>query len=135
MMGNVSSLLTILGSAIIFAILLVTVNTMMMAARERTTEIAVLKTLGFRDGLVLWLVAAEAMLLSLAGGLIGCGLAFLVFHKVNFTAGGMFPNFRVLPETLGLGMLLAITMGVLSGLVPAFGAARLPIASSLRKVA
>jgi putative ABC transport system permease protein len=135
MMGNVSTLLSILGSAIIFAILLVTVNTMMMAARERTTEIAVLKTLGFRDGLVLQLVAAEAMLLSLAGGLIGCGLAFLVFRKVNFTAGGMFPNFRVLPETVGLGILLAIAMGLLSGLVPAFSAARLPIASSLRKVA
>jgi len=130
-----STLLSILGSAIIFAILLVTVNTMMMAARERTTEIAVLKTLGFRDGLVLQLVAAEAMLLSLAGGLIGCGLAFLVFRKLNFTAGGMFPNFRVLPETVGLGILLAIAMGLLSGLVPAFSAARLPIASSLRKVA
>ena len=86
-------------------------------------------------GLVLWLVAAEAMFLSLAGGLIGCGLAFLVFRKVNFTAGGMFPNFRVLPETLLLGILLAIAMGLLSGLVPAFSAARLPIASSLRKVA
>jgi len=135
MMGNVSTLLSILGSAIIFAILLVTVNTMMMAARERTTEIAVLKTLGFRDGLVLQLVAAEAMLLSLAGGLIGCGLAFLVFRKLNFTAGGMIPNFRVLPETVGLGILLAIAMGLLSGLVPAFSAARLPIASSLRKVA
>lgn len=135
MMGNVSMLLSILGSAIIFAILLVTVNTMMMAARERTTEIAVLKTLGFRDGLVLQLVAAEAMILSLAGGVIGCGLAFLAFHKVDFTAAGMIPNFRVLPETLLLGLLLALVMGLLSGLVPALGAARLPISSSLRKVA
>ncbi len=135
MIGNVSFLLSILGSAIIFAILLVTVNTMMMAARERTTEIAVLKTLGFSDGLVLRLVATEAMLLSIAGGVIGCGLAFGIFRKVNFTAGGMFPNFRVLPETVGLGLLLALMMGLLSGLAPAIGAARLPIASSLRKVA
>ena len=135
MIGNVSFLLSILGSAMIFAILLVTVNTMMMAARERTTEIAVLKTLGFSDGLVLRLVAAEAMLLSTAGGVIGCGLAFAIFRNMNFTAGGRFPNFRMLPETLGFGLLLALAMGLLSGLAPAIGAARLPIASSLRKVA
>jgi putative ABC transport system permease protein len=135
MMGNVSSLLTILGSAIIFAILLVTMNTMMMAARERTTEIAVLKTLGFQDSLVLQIVATEAMIVSITGGVMGCGLAFLLFRRVNFTAGGLIPNFRMLPETFGLGILLAVAMGLLSGIVPALGAARLPIASSLRKVA
>jgi putative ABC transport system permease protein len=135
MMGNVSLLLTILGSAIVFAIMLVTINTMMMAARERTTEIAILKTLGFGDRLVLGLVAAECILLSLAGGILGCGLAFAIFRKVNFTAGGMFPNFRVLPETLAAGLLLSLVMGLLSGLVPAVRAARLQIAGALRKVA
>lgn len=134
MVGNVRLLLAILGSAIVFAILLVTVNTMMMAARERTTEIAVLKTLGFGDGLILRLVGAEAVLLSLAGGAIGCGVAWLLFRRLDFTAGGFFPNFRVLPETLGFGMLLALAMGLLSGLVPAVQAARLPIAAALRKV-
>ena len=135
MMGNVSMLLTILGSAIVFAIVLVTINTMMMAARERTTEIAVLKTLGFTDGLILLLVGAEALLLSLAGGVIGCGAAFFIFRNVDFTAGGFFPNFRVIPETVGWGMLLAVGMGLLSGLVPAVQAARLQIAGALRKVA
>ena len=135
MMGNVSLLLTILGSAIVFAIMLVTINTMMMAARERTTEIAILKTLGFGDRLVLGLVAAECILLSLAGGILGCGLAFAIFRKVNFTAGGMFPNFRVLPETLAAGLLLSLVMGLLSGLVPAVRAARLQVAGALRKVA
>jgi putative ABC transport system permease protein len=135
MLGNVSMLLTILGSAIVFAIVLVTINTMLMAARERTTEIAVLKTLGFSDGLILRLVGAEALLLSVAGGVIGCGAAYLIFHRVDFTAGGMFPNFRVLPETVGWGLLLAVGMGLLSGLVPAVQAARLQIAGALRKVA
>jgi len=135
MMGNVSLLLTILGSAIVFAILLVTLNTMMMAARERTREVAILKTLGFTDGLVLRLVAAEALIVSLAGGILGCGLAFLIFRKLDFTAGGMFPNFRVLPETVGWGLLLALGMGLASGFVPALTAARLQIASALRKVA
>lgn len=135
MMGNVSMLLTILGSAIVFAIVLVTINTMMMAARERTTEIAVLKTLGFTDGLILGLVGAEALLLSLAGGVIGCGLAYAIFYNVDFTAGGFFPSFRVLPETVAWGLLLAAGMGILSGLVPAVQAARLQIAGALRKVA
>jgi putative ABC transport system permease protein len=81
------------------------------------------------------MVAAESIFLSLAGGILGCGIAFLIFRKLNFTAGGMFPNFRVLPETLALGMGLAIVMGLLSGLVPAVRAARLDIAGSLRKVA
>jgi putative ABC transport system permease protein len=135
MVGNVSMLLTILGSAIVFAIMLVTINTMMMAARERTTEIAILKTLGFSDGLVLRLVAAESMILSLAGGVLGSGLAFLLFRKLDFTAGGMMPNFRMLPETGAFGLLLAVIMGLLSGLVPAVQAARLQIAGALRKVA
>jgi putative ABC transport system permease protein len=135
MLGNVQLLMTIIGSAIVFAIMLVTINTMMMAARERTTEIAILKTLGFSDALILRLVAAEALLVSLAGGVLGCGAAVLVFHRVDFTAGGIFPNFRVLPETAAAGLLLALLMGVLSGLVPAVQAARLPIAGALRKVA
>jgi putative ABC transport system permease protein len=134
-MGNVSLLLTILGSAILFAILLVTINTMMMAARERTTEIAVLKTLGYGDGLVLRLVGAEAILVSLAGGVLGCGVAWLTFQRVDFTAGGMFPNFTVVPQTVGLGLVLALAMGLVSGLVPAVQAGRLRIANALRKVA
>ncbi len=135
MMGNVSLLLTILGSAILFAIMLVTVNTMMMAARERTTEIAVLKTLGFSDGLVLRLIGAEALLISLAGGVIGCLAAWAIFFRVDFTANGMFPSFRVIPETVAWGLALAALMGLLSGLVPAIQAGRLRIAGALRKVA
>ncbi len=134
MIGNVQLLLTILGSAIVFAIMLVTINTMMMAARERTTEIAILKTIGFTDRLVLLLVGGEALLLSLLGGALGCGFAALVFHESDFTAGGFFPNFRVLPETIGLGLVLAAIMGVLSGIVPAVQAGRLKIANALRKV-
>ena len=135
MMGNVQLLMAIIGSAIVFAIMLVTINTMMMAARERTTEIAILKTLGFSDGLVLRLVGGEALLLSFLGGVLGTGTALALFRRMDFTANGMFPNFRVLPETAVFGILLALAMGLLSGIVPALQAARLQIASALRKVA
>ncbi len=135
MMGNVQLLMRIIGSAIVFAIMLVTINTMMMAARERTAEIAVLKTIGFSDGLILRLVGGEAILVSLGGGILGCGAAFLIFRRLDFTAGGIFPNFRVLPETLAAGIFLALAMGLLSGIVPALSASRLRIAAALRKVA
>jgi len=134
MMGNIQLLMSLLGSAIVFAIVLVTLNTMMMAARERIPEIAVLKTLGFSDRLILTLVAGEALLVSLLGGAIGTGIAAIVFRKADFTLGGFIPNFRVLPETVGLGLLLAAVMGILSGIVPAIQAARLEIAGALRKV-
>jgi len=78
MLGNVRLLLFLIGSAIVFAIMLVTVNTMMMTFRERTSEVGVLKTIGFSDTMVLNLVAGEAMLVALLGGVIGCGLAVLV---------------------------------------------------------
>jgi putative ABC transport system permease protein len=135
MLGNIRLLLFLIGSAIVFAIMLVTINTMMMAFRERTTEVGVLKTLGFPDSLVLNLVAGEAMLVALVGGVLGCGLAVLVFLRSDFTAGGLLPSFRVTAGTVGLGLLLSVTMGFLSGLVPALQAARLPIVTALRKVA
>ena len=135
MMGNVGQLLTILGSAILFAILLVTINTMMMAARERTTEIAVLKTLGYGDGLVLRLVGAEALLVSILGGTLGCAAAWAIFRIFDFTGNGMFTTFDVMPATVGWGLLLALGMGLVSGLVPAIQAGRLHIADALRKVA
>jgi putative ABC transport system permease protein len=134
MLGNIRLLLFLIGSAIVFAIMLVTINTMMMAFRERTAEIGVLKTLGFPDGLVLHLVAGEAMLVAALGGAIGCGLAVLVFWNSDFTAGGFLPSFRVTAGTVALGVLLSVAMGFLSGLVPAVQAARLPIVTALRKI-
>jgi putative ABC transport system permease protein len=95
----------------------------------------VLKTLGFSNRLILMLVGAEAVLLSLAGGIVGSGLAYVIFRNVDFTGGGMFANFRVQPETIGYGLLLAVVLGLLSGLVPAIQASRLQIAGALRKVA
>jgi ABC-type antimicrobial peptide transport system permease subunit len=65
----------------------------------------------------------------------GCGAAYAVFYNLDFTAGGFFPNFRVLPETVGLGLLLSLAIGVLSAVVPAAQAMRLRITSALRKVA
>src|SRR2546428_4990905 len=74
MTGNLVAVLNGIGLAVAFTILLVTANTMSMAVRERRTEIAVLKTLGFSGGLVMTLVIVEALALGVIGGLVGIGL-------------------------------------------------------------
>lgn len=135
MLGNISFLVAAIGSAVIFAILLVTFNTMMMAARERTSEIAVMKTLGFTDGLILYIVIGESILISLVGGLIGTLGAWAFFNFVPFNGGGFVANLRVLPITMLLGFGLSLFMGVLSGLVPAWQASRLRIVEAFRQVA
>src|SRR3989454_1412313 len=80
MIGNLALLLNSIGLAVIFTILLVTANTMSMAVRERRTEIAVLKTLGFSSGTVMALIMSEAVLIAALGGGLGLGLGALVIH-------------------------------------------------------
>ena len=132
MLGNIQAVIYALGSAIVIAIGLVSMNTMMMAARERTREIAVLKALGFNDRTVVGLVLAESLLITLVGGLLGAGLARLVFAFSNFNAGGFFQQFKVTDGTLAQAMGIALFLGLVSGLAPAWNAARLRIVDALR---
>ena len=78
MIGNLALLLNSIGLAVIFTILLVTANTMSMAVRERRTEIAVLKTLGFPSGQVMGLILAEALAIGALGGALGLGLSAVI---------------------------------------------------------
>jgi putative ABC transport system permease protein len=133
MMGNIGFLVTVIGSAVVFAIVLVTFNTMMMAARERTRELATMKALGFTDATILGLIMAEATLLSLAGGVLGLLLAVGVSPVIGAQLSGFVPSFVVKPSTVGWGLLLSLGMGLFSGLVPAIQASRLSIAGALRQ--
>jgi putative ABC transport system permease protein len=134
MMGNIPFVIRVLGGAIAFAILLVAMNTMMMAIRERTGEFAVMKTLGFTDTYLFRLVFAEAALITLLGGTAGAFLA-----KLAIEGGGMrlpfFPPMSIHWDTVVTGILLAAFMGAASGIVPAYQAARLRIVDALRRVA
>ena len=134
MMGNIPFVIRVLGGAIAFAILLVAMNTMMMAVRERTNEFAVMKTLGFSDGYVMGLVFAEAALITLLGGVAGAFLAKLVLESRAMVIPG-FPPMAVHWETVLTGILLAVFMGAASGIVPALQASRLKIVDALRRVA
>jgi putative ABC transport system permease protein len=134
MWGNVGFLVRAIGTAVFFAILFVAANTMMMAVRERVGEIAVMKTLGFGDGLLSLLVMAEAVLIAVAGGALGLGLAVLAFRG-RTPIEAFFPGFGVTGGTVALGLGLAVLLGLVSGAVPALQSARLSVVSALRRVA
>jgi putative ABC transport system permease protein len=134
MWGNVSLLMGTIGLAVVFAILLVTANAMMMSARERTGEVAVLKTIGFSDRTLFRLVMVEAGFIALTGALIGLGGAKLLYRLSNFNAGGFLPGFDVTTRTLLIGAAIALVLMLASGLVPALRAARLPVVQALRRV-
>ena len=134
MWGNVSFLMSTIGLAVVFAILLVTANAMMMSARERTGEIAVLKTIGFSDRLLFGLVMVEAGALALTGAVLGLGAAKLLYPAINFNGAGFLPGFKVTTSTLVVGLHVALGLMLASGLVPALRAARLPVVQALRKV-
>jgi putative ABC transport system permease protein len=134
MWGNVSLLMGTIGMAVVFAILLVTANAMMMSARERTKEVAVLKTIGFTDRRLFGLVMLETAIITLTGALIGLGGAKLLYKTSNFNAAGFLPGFDVTTDTLLLGLGVALVLMLASGLVPAIRAARLPVVQALRTV-
>jgi putative ABC transport system permease protein len=134
MWGNIGLLMGTIGIAIVFAILLVTANAMMMSARERTREVAVLKTVGFTDRMLFSLVMLEAGLIAIAGAVLGLGGAKLLYRLANFNAGGFLPGFDVTSRTLAIGAGITLLLMVASGLIPAFRAARLPVIQALRQV-
>lgn len=134
MWGNVSLLMGTIGMAVVFAILLVTANAMMMSARERTGEVAVLKTIGFSDGSLFGMVMLEAGVIAMAGAVLGLGGAKLLYKASNFNAGGFLPGFDVTTSTLVVGSAIALVLMLASGLVPAIRAARLPVVQALRRV-
>ena len=134
MWGNVQFLMNSIGMAVVFAILLVTANAMMMAARERTSEIAVLKTIGFTDRTLFLLVMVEAGCIADAGALLGLGGAKALFASGNINVGGFLPGFTVTNGTVLIGVALTLVLALASGAIPALRAARLPVVQALRKV-
>jgi putative ABC transport system permease protein len=130
--GNIEFLILTIGSVVFFTLLLVTGNTMAIAVRERTGELAVLKTVGFSDGLVLWLVLGESVLLSLIGGALGIAAAKVISPRLSSVLSGL----RVyLPAaSLAAGLVLALIVGMLAGALPALSAMRLKVVDALRRV-
>ncbi|HET9283503.1 MAG TPA: FtsX-like permease family protein [Candidatus Angelobacter sp.] len=135
-MGNIQFLILSIGSIVFFTLLLVTGNTMAIAVRERTSELAVLKAVGYSDRFVLFLVLSEAALIAIVGGVFGLALAkgftllpanvnpVRTFLPLLYLSGGVF--------VIGIGA--ALSVGLISGFLPALGAMRLRVVDALRRV-
>ena len=130
--GNIGAILSFVVTAVFFAMLLVTANTMAQSVRERTPELAVLKTLGFTDAVVLALVLAEALLITIVGGLIGLGLAALATTALGPALKAFLPLFLIPRSAYLEGAALILLLGVAAGALPAWTAMRLEIVRALR---
>ena len=132
--GNIQFLILTIGAVVFFTLLLVTGNTMAISVRERTSELAVLKAIGYSDRKVLFFVLAESLVIALFGGLFGLGLAELLVPGVDKALSGMLPNLVLAPSILAQGLLTALAVGVISGLLPGIGAMRMRVVNALRRV-
>jgi putative ABC transport system permease protein len=119
---------------IIGIILLVLANTIIMSARERIREYAVLKTLGFTSGHIIGLVAGESLIIAGIGGCLGIAFTFPMAAAVAAGFPTMFPVFNVELSTIVLAMTFSLLVGVLAAIFPAVRAARIKIVDGLRQI-
>ena len=140
MMGNVKLLINGISLIILVAVTLIVANTVAMSARERVTEIAVMRTLGFGRGHILGFILSESVLMSLLGGILGVLIAKFVIIPLVVAVGNKtsisiwLVNFRVTPQTLALAFGVSVGVGILAGFLPAFQSSRLNIVDGLRRV-
>ncbi len=130
--GNIGLMTMSVAGVALLMILLIVSNTMAQSVRERTSELAVLKTLGFSNGLVLTLVMLESLSLAILGGGVGLGLAKLIVSRGDPT-GGALPVFMLPNQDLIVGGILVFLLGALAGILPALAAMRLRITEALRR--
>jgi putative ABC transport system permease protein len=132
-LGNIQFLIITIGSVVFFTLLLITGNTMAIAVRERTGELAVLKAVGFSDRFILLFVMAESLVIALIGGGLGI-IASKILAAVHNPIPNVLPYFSVPNQALVMGFVLALTVGLISGIIPAIGAMRLRVVDALRRV-
>jgi len=135
-LGNVKAFILSICGAVMFAIMLVSANTMAMSVRSRTREVAVLKTLGFTSRRVLSIFVSEAVALSLAGGILGLAVAvpLITWLTHSFIGLGIPLDMRVKLPTAALSLLVAVILGIVSGSLPAYRASRMNIVEALRHI-
>lgn len=130
--GDIGAIMIAILSAVLFTMLLVAANTMAQSVRERTSELAVMKTLGFSNTAVLMIVLSESVFIALLGGGLGLGVAWLVVQQGDPT-NGLLPAFFLPGRDLVTGVWLMAVLGLLAGALPAAQAVRLRITDALRR--
>jgi putative ABC transport system permease protein len=112
--------------------MLVAANTMAQSVRERTSEMGVLKTLGFSNASILVLILSESVLIAVIGGGAGLALAWLFVQQGDPT-NGMLPVFMLPPRDMTVGVVMVLLLGLVAGLWPAVSAMNLKITDALRR--
>ncbi|MEO8615390.1 MAG: FtsX-like permease family protein [Luteolibacter sp.] len=130
--GDIASIIMAVVGAVFFTILLVAGNTMAQSVRERTSELGVLKALGFSNFLVLVMVMLESCLIAILGGFGGLAAAWLIVSSGN-PVPGLLPVFYLPAQDLMVGAMLAVALGIIAGVIPALQAMRLKISEALRR--
>jgi putative ABC transport system permease protein len=135
MLGNVRTLVVSISTVLIFTIILVAANTMAMSIRERTGEIAILKTLGFAPGHILGILIGESAMIAVTGGLLGSITARVIYSGINISAmtTGFIERFNVTWTTVAFAAGIALVVAFTSTFIPAWNASRLAIADAVRR--
>ena len=131
--GDIGKIMMWIVAMAMFTILLVSGNTMAQAIRERTNELAVLKTLGFSEGRILSMVLLESLLIAVVGGGLGLLLSYAFITATGDPTHGLLPAFYFPTPSLVLGIVLVAGLGMASGFLPAWQASRLRIVDALRR--
>jgi putative ABC transport system permease protein len=130
--GDIGTITVAIASMVLFMFGLVAASTMVQSVRERTNELAVLKTLGFTDRAILALVLCESLFITVVAGGLGLLVAWLFVQRGDPT-GGLLPLFTLPPRDIVVGIALMVLMGVVAGGGPAMAAMRLRITDALRR--
>jgi len=133
-LGSVKVFILSICGAVVFTTLLVCANTMAMSIRERTREVAVLRTLGFTRENILKLLLSESIAISLIGGLVGVLLGTLVVKAMSRPGIGLPVSMHMTPLTALVVLLVAAVVGVVSGVIPSYRASNLGIVDALRYI-
>jgi len=131
---NVKAFILSICGAVVFTMLLVSANTMAMSIRERTREVAVLRTLGFTRERIFQLLLSEALAIALIGGLAGVALATLIIGALSRPGIGMPVSMHMTTATALVVMLVAALVGVISAVIPSYRASRIHIVDALRHI-
>jgi len=134
MLGSVKLFILSICGAVLFTTLLVCANTMAMSIRERTREVAVLRTLGFTRGSILKLLLSESVAIALIGGLLGVALASGAILFMARPGIGLPVSMRMTASTAAVAMAVAAFVGVVSGIIPSYRASHLGIVDALRHI-
>ena len=130
--GDIGAIMIAIVAAVLFTMMLVAANTMAQSVRERTSEVGVLKTLGFSNAAILLLVLAESVLIAVIGGGLGLLVAWMFVQQGDPT-GGMLPIFVLPSRDVAIGAALIVGLGIVAGLLPAVTAMQLKITDALRR--